>query len=77
MKKILFLTSVVLLLLLNFERCDDLELDPKKLSSFDLIQQKVLNVSCAIGGCHHSESDLSFAEHRLVLHEGVFIRKHG
>ena len=71
MKKILILTSVVLLLLLNFERCDDLELDSKKLSSFDLIQQKVLNVSCAIGGCHHSESDLSFAEHRLVLHEGT------
>jgi len=71
MKKILFLTSVVLLLLLNFEACDDLEMDTKKLSSFDLIQQKVLNGSCAIGGCHHSESDLSFAEHGLVLREGV------
>ena len=46
MKKILFLTSVALLLLLNFERCDDLELDPKKLSSFDLIQQKILNFLC-------------------------------
>jgi len=69
MKKILFLTTVALLLLVNFERCDDLELDRKKLSSFDLIQQKILNTSCAIGGCHHSESDLSFAEHRLVLSE--------
>ena len=67
MKKILFLTSVAFLLLFNFERCDDLELDSKKLSSFDLIQQKILNTSCAIGGCHHSESDLSFARTQACI----------
>jgi hypothetical protein len=44
---------------------------PDTESSFSLIQQKVLNPSCAVSGCHASESDVAFAQHRLVLAEGV------
>lgn len=38
--------------------------------SFDIIQEKILNTSCAISGCHASASDASFAQHGLVLTPG-------
>ena len=38
--------------------------------SFDIIQEKILNVSCALSGCHASTSDPSFAQHGLVLTPG-------
>jgi hypothetical protein len=38
--------------------------------SFDIIQEKILNVSCALSGCHASTSDPSFALHGLVLTPG-------
>lgn len=38
--------------------------------SFDIIQEKILNVSCALSGCHASTSDASFAQHGLVLTPG-------
>ena len=40
-------------------------------SSFDLIQSRILDTSCAIGGCHSSTSDLTFQEHKLVLEQSV------
>lgn len=45
---------------------------PKSTSkpSFDIIQEKILNVSCALSGCHASTSDPSFAQHGLVLTPG-------
>jgi hypothetical protein len=63
--------AVIILLSLTLESCDEHEDVNKVQSSFDLIQHKILNVSCAIGGCHLSESDLSFKEHMLVLQEGL------
>lgn len=36
-------------------------------SSFDLIQTRILNTQCATSGCHQSNIDLSFAQHKLVL----------
>jgi hypothetical protein len=38
--------------------------------SFDVIQEQILNVSCALSGCHASTSDASFAQHGLVLTPG-------
>ena len=45
--------------------------DPVALSSFDLMQQKILTPSCATSGCHSSEKDLTFSQHGLVLAAGV------
>jgi hypothetical protein len=35
--------------------------------SFELLQKKVLTKSCAVSGCHASESDNSYKQHKLVL----------
>lgn len=66
----------VVALLLNSFSCqqspsgaDSAEPDP--LASFNLMQQKILTPSCATSGCHASEKDPSFAQHGLVLAEGV------
>jgi hypothetical protein len=40
-------------------------------SSFDLIQSRILNTSCAISGCHASTDDASFLQHQLVLTPAV------
>ena len=39
-------------------------------SSFDLLQDKLLTPSCASSGCHLSTNDVSFAQHGLVLTKG-------
>ncbi|MFN3850813.1 MAG: hypothetical protein ACK4NY_15375 [Spirosomataceae bacterium] len=44
--------------------------DPKEKSSFDLMQDKILTVSCAVSGCHLSETDATFKQHGLVLAAG-------
>lgn len=44
---------------------------PTDLGTFDLIQQKILTPSCATSGCHLATTDGSFAQHGLVLAEGV------
>ena len=38
--------------------------------SFDIIQEKILNTSCAISGCHASMSDATYAQHGLILTPG-------
>ncbi|MEN9958083.1 MAG: hypothetical protein RLZZ474_327 [Bacteroidota bacterium] len=40
------------------------------ISSFDLLQDKLLTPSCASSGCHLSTKDASFAQHGLVLAKG-------
>ena len=35
--------------------------------SFELLQKKVLTKSCDTNGCHASEADVSFKQHKLVL----------
>ncbi|MGL4630427.1 MAG: hypothetical protein ACRCVT_04400 [Leadbetterella sp.] len=35
--------------------------------SFELLQKKVLTKSCASSGCHSSENDASFKQHKLIL----------
>lgn len=39
-------------------------------SSFDLLQDKLITPSCASAGCHLSNKDASFAQHGLVLAKG-------
>jgi len=40
-------------------------------STFGLIQSRILTPSCAISGCHASEADNTFVQHRLVLEKNV------
>ena len=42
-----------------------------KVSSFDLMQDKILTPSCATAGCHLSTKDASFPQHGLVLAKGT------
>ncbi len=63
------------LALLNLTACqktatDDTAPSPGQLSSFELVQQKILTPSCATSGCHASDRDPSFAQHGLVLTPG-------
>ena len=61
-------------ILLNLVSCQKGSTDattPTALASFDLIQQKILTPSCATSGCHASEKDATFAQHGLVLADGV------
>ena len=39
-------------------------------ASFDLIQDKILTKSCAVTGCHASETDGTYKQHGLVLAKG-------
>jgi hypothetical protein len=38
--------------------------------SFEIIQESILNTSCAISGCHASTTDPGFAQHGLLLTPG-------
>ncbi len=44
--------------------------NPTVKPSFEIIQEAILNTSCAISGCHASSADPSFAQHGLVLTPG-------
>lgn len=57
-------------IILSCKETEDEDTTPKETSSFDLIQDQILTVSCAISGCHASTTDASFKEHGLVLAKG-------
>lgn len=64
----------VVAVLLNLVSCSKNATDspaPTDLGTFDLIQQKILTPSCATSGCHLSTTDGTYAQHGLVLAEGV------
>ncbi len=42
----------------------------KTVNSYDLIQNRIFEKSCATSGCHASEADASFKQHGLVLAAG-------
>lgn len=44
--------------------------ESKVIASFDALQDKFLTPSCATSGCHFSEKDASFAQHKLILVKG-------
>ena len=52
-----------------FYSCDE-DKSERAESSFGYIQEKILNRSCALSGCHASSQDWAFAEHNLILSEG-------
>jgi hypothetical protein len=45
--------------------------DPVVISSFSLMQDRILTPTCATSGCHASVSDATFKEHGLVLEKSV------
>jgi hypothetical protein len=61
-----FLISACLTALLSCERSGE-----EEPGSFQLIQTKIFNTSCAMDGCHRSNSDPSFVQHGLVLDQSV------
>ncbi|WP_338875531.1 hypothetical protein WBJ53_07915 [Spirosoma sp. SC4-14] len=58
------------LLLVSCHQNDGGGSNPASLSSFELIQKKILTPSCALSGCHASEKDATFSQHGLVLADG-------
>src|SRR6218665_2389683 len=64
----LSVATVLCLSLMN--SCSKQETVESEISSFDLIQDKILTKSCAVQGCHFSENDGAFAQHGLVLAKG-------
>ena len=66
--KVFVLVCGVILLMQACEKNTDSQASAKP--SFDIIQEKILNVSCALSGCHASASDPSYAQHGLVLTPG-------
>jgi hypothetical protein len=59
------LAVLMIFILLFVQACQ--QEDDKIESSFDLIETRILNVNCAISGCHLSKSDPSFSQHNLLL----------
>jgi hypothetical protein len=45
--------------------------DSEPASTFDIIQQQIFTPTCAISGCHASTTEVTFAQHGLVLASGV------
>lgn len=45
--------------------------EPINVSSFSLMQDKIFTPSCAISGCHISNTDATFRQHGLILEKSV------
>jgi len=50
---------------------DDIVPPVNNVSSFSLIQDKIFTPSCAISGCHASNTDATFSQHSLILEKSV------
>jgi hypothetical protein len=50
--------------------CNNNNVDIESANTFDNIQTEILNTSCAISGCHLSETDGSYLQHGLILKKG-------
>jgi hypothetical protein len=50
--------------------CNKNTVDLENASTFENIQTQLLNTSCAVSGCHLSESDATFPQHELILTSG-------
>ena len=64
----ILLTACIITIIGSCEKSESTDTVVKP--SFEIIQEKILNTSCAISGCHASSSDPSFAQHGLVLTPG-------
>jgi hypothetical protein len=69
LKTAAFVGAVVLAVL----SCQNSSRDPQPTAkaSYDLIQERIFDVSCAVSGCHGSPADATYAQHRLVLEKTV------
>lgn len=50
--------------------CNTNNVDLEAANTFDNIQSEILNTSCAISGCHLSETDGTYLQHGLILSKG-------
>ena len=64
---IAFLFSLVFIFTIG---CNKNTVDLENASTFENIQTQILNTSCAVSGCHLSESDGTFPQHGLILTAG-------
>jgi Copper type II ascorbate-dependent monooxygenase, C-terminal domain len=71
MRLSLLLAFALLMAACSKQVVDDAVVPPTANTTFGLIQQRILNTSCATAGCHASEADASFKQHGLVLAAGV------
>ena len=71
MKKSMRILALMGLLAVSMTNCTKNQpADSAVKPSFEIIQEKILNVSCALSGCHGSTADASYALHGLVLVPG-------
>jgi hypothetical protein len=74
MKPLYFFLSfiIIVITIISCEKNADstTTVDVKGKPSFEIIQETILNTSCAISGCHSSTTDPSFAQHGLLLTTG-------
>lgn len=74
MRSLTFLVScfVILIIITSCEKntATSTTIDNVVKPSFEIIQEKILNISCAVSGCHASSSDPGFATHGLILAPG-------
>lgn len=69
--KFIFLICMLNVLLYNCKKEEPINNEQTSISSFTLIQNRILTPSCAISGCHLSTADNTFKEHKLVLEKSV------
>jgi hypothetical protein len=64
------LSASIILTATLMNSCTQKEQIATNAGSFDLLQEKILTKNCATTGCHASESDGNYAQHKLILSKG-------
>ena len=71
-KPIFFVSLLISMTMILFFSCEKKPNETiVKTSSYDVIQDQIFTMSCAVSGCHSSTSDASYAQHGLVLSKNV------
>ena len=65
------LSTSTLLTAILINACSPKEQIVSNPSSFELLQTRIINPTCATAGCHASNADNSFKQHGLVLEQSV------
>jgi hypothetical protein len=72
MKSIFGASMLITVLTIAFFSCEKKPTETiVKTSSYEVIQDQIFTMSCAVSGCHSSTSDASYAQHGLVLSKNV------
>jgi hypothetical protein len=74
LKKVTIILGAFLIITACSKQSIDTPSPVSEVSSFNLMQDKILTPSCATAGCHASMNDNSFKEHGLVLEKSVSYR---